>query len=234
MVYAVGAEKRLLADTSDCNYPPAAARKPHTGKFGVVNAEQLLAMHPDLILATAEMAPKLTGLKHLPCPVLAVRTPTMASIAVAVRQIGSLLQADQAAQRWEEAWRKRLVAVQRTAPPRPPGVFFVLWPEPLMTVSDRSFIGDLIRLAGGRNIVGALPTPYPMFSWESLIAGRPDWVVYTASMGQQGLKVGRWPSVPAVRRGQTLELARDLVERPGPRSLDALEILHRALSKTPA
>ncbi len=230
MVYAIGAERRLLATTDDCNYPPAAKGKAHTGKFGVVNTEHLLAMHPDLILATAEMAPKLTGLRHLPCPVLAVNTPTLASIAASVRQIGTLLKADRQAAAWETGWRKRLAAVQQRRPVTKPAVFFVLWPEPLMTVSDHTFIGDLIRLAGGRNIAGTVPAPYPLFSWESVIAGKPDWVVYTASLGKKGLQGGRWPSLAAIRQGRTLELARDLVERPGPRSLDALEILNRALA----
>jgi iron complex transport system substrate-binding protein len=230
MVYAVGAEKRLLATTDDCNFPPAAKQKAHTGKFGVVNTEHLLARHPDLILATAEMAPKLTGLRHLPCPVLAVHTPTLASIATAVRQVGSILKAGGQAAVWETGWRKRLAAVQQQRPLTKPAVFFVLWPEPLMTVSDHTFIGDLIRLAGGRNIAGAVPAPYPLFSWESVIAGKADWVVYTASLGRKGLQGGRWPTLPAVRQGRTLELARDLVERPGPRSLDALELLNRALA----
>lgn len=233
MVYAVRAESRLLSTTDDCNYPPAARLKRHTGKFGVVNTEQLLAMHPDLVLATAEMAPKLTGLRHLPCPVVAVATPTMASIAVAVHQIGSLLQADDAAATWQTEWQQRLSAVARRQPPVRPSVFFVLWPDPLMTVSDHSFIGDLIRLAGGRNLAGGVPAPYPLFSWERVIAGKPDWLVYTASLGAQGLNSGRWPTLPAVRRGRTLELARDLVERPGPRSLDALETLNRTLAGTP-
>jgi ABC-type Fe3+-hydroxamate transport system substrate-binding protein len=229
MVYAVGAGARLLSTTDDCNYPPAAKHKPHTGKFGVVNAERLLAMHPDLILATAEMAPKLNGLRHLPCPVLAVQTPTMASIASTMDQIGRLLKADKAAEAWARDWRRRLDAVKHHQPAGRPTVFFVLWPDPLMTVSDHSFIGDLIRLAGGRNLAGPVPSPYPLFSWESVVAGKPAWVVYTASLGPQGLKAGRWPSLPAVRQGRTLQLERDLVERPGPRSLDALEILHRAL-----
>jgi iron complex transport system substrate-binding protein len=143
--------------------------------------------------------------------------------------MGTLLKADKAAQAWEARWRQRLTTVQGQMPARRPGVFFVLWPEPLMTVSDHSFIGDLIRLAGGRNIAGRVPSPYPLFSWESVIAGKPEWVVYTASLGGQGLKAGRWPSLAAVKQGHTLELHRDLVERPGPRSIDALEILHRAL-----
>ncbi len=230
MVYAVGGERRLLADTSDCNYPPAAATKPHLGKFGVVNAEHLLTLHPDLILATSDMAPKLASLKLLPCPVLALRTPTMASIETAVMTVGTLLHTLPAANAWQAQWRQRMRAVQHDRLPRPLRVFFVLWPEPLMTVSDNSFIGDLIRQAGGTNLAGTVPNPYPLFSWESLMSGSPDWVVYTASLGKAGLGVGRWPQLTAVRLGRTLELARDFVERPGPRSLLALETLHRALA----
>ncbi|MBC7544682.1 MAG: ABC transporter substrate-binding protein [Candidatus Sericytochromatia bacterium] len=230
MVYAVGAEGRLLADTADCNYPPAAKAKQHVGKFGVVNAEYLLTLHPDLILATSEMAPKLIALRHLPCPVLALQTPTMASIDTAVMTVGKLLQATPAATVWQRQWRRRLQTVQQHPPTRKTTVFFVLWPDPLMTVSDHSFIGDIVRLAGGINVAGAVPTPYPLFSWESLLAGAPDWLVYTASLGKAGLAHGRWPQLTAVRQGRTVELVRDQVERSGPRSVDALEALHRALS----
>lgn len=231
ILYVLGAQDRLIANTSDCNYPAAAQRKPRVGKFGAIDAERLLGLKPDLVLATGEMAPKLTGLRHLPCPVLAIETPTLRSIADAVSAVGDATgQASQAA-RWRRQWLARVEAVERDRLSQGPTAFFVLWPDPLMTVSDRSFIGDLLRTAGARNLAAGIGNPYPVFSWETLLAGKPDWLIYTSSLGDKQLQGGRWSMLPVVRAGRLVKLDRDLIERSGPRAIDALETLHRTFKR---
>ena len=54
-VYALGLEDRLAGDTDYCDTPPAAKSKPHVGNPQNPSLEAIVALHPDLVLATTSI-----------------------------------------------------------------------------------------------------------------------------------------------------------------------------------
>ncbi len=54
-IYALGLQDRLVGDTDYCDYPPDAQKKPKVG--GAINPslEQIVALHPDLVLITKSL-----------------------------------------------------------------------------------------------------------------------------------------------------------------------------------
>jgi iron complex transport system substrate-binding protein len=91
---------------------------------------------------------------------------------------------------------------------------------------------ELVRLAGGRNVAARFSGRYPRLSVEGLVAARPD-VIFVA--GMSGVErfppeVTRWKEVPAFRDGAVITLDGDLVTRPGPRLVSALERVSAALA----
>src|SRR5579862_1504159 len=54
-IYALGLEERLVGDTNVCDTPPAAKSKPHVGNPQNPSLEAIVALHPDLVLATASI-----------------------------------------------------------------------------------------------------------------------------------------------------------------------------------
>ena len=54
-MYALGLEDRLAGDTNFCDTPPAAKSKPHVGAPQTPNLEAIVALHPDLVLATTSI-----------------------------------------------------------------------------------------------------------------------------------------------------------------------------------
>ena len=52
-VYALGLEDKLVGDTTYCDTPAAAREKPHIGAPLTPSLEAIVALHPDLVLATA-------------------------------------------------------------------------------------------------------------------------------------------------------------------------------------
>ena len=57
-VFLLGAGDRLVADTSYCVHPAAARDKVKIGSVMQLNIEQILSLHPDLILATGLTTPQ--------------------------------------------------------------------------------------------------------------------------------------------------------------------------------
>ncbi|HWW52072.1 MAG TPA: helical backbone metal receptor, partial [Verrucomicrobiae bacterium] len=54
-IYALGLEGRLAGDTDYCDTPPAAKSKPHVGSLLNPSIEAIVALHPDLVLATTSI-----------------------------------------------------------------------------------------------------------------------------------------------------------------------------------
>ena len=53
-VFALGEGDRLVGVTDYCDYPPEATRKPRVGGISTPSFEAILALRPDLVLATSE------------------------------------------------------------------------------------------------------------------------------------------------------------------------------------
>src|SRR3972149_6407306 len=54
ILFALGAEDRLVGVTDFCDYPPAARRKPRVGGMLTPSLEVIAALRPDLVVATTE------------------------------------------------------------------------------------------------------------------------------------------------------------------------------------
>ncbi len=61
IVYALHAEESLVARDSTSSWPPAAQKLPDVGYLRQLNAEGILALRPQLVLASAQAQP-LAGL----------------------------------------------------------------------------------------------------------------------------------------------------------------------------
>ncbi len=113
-----------------------------------------------------------------------------------------------------------------------PAVLFVVSTSPIIAAGEGTFMDELLRLAGGRNAAARFSGRYPRLSVEELVAARPD-VIFVAGMaGVERFppEVTRWKEVPAFRDGAVITLDGDLVTRPGPRLVTALERVSAALA----
>jgi len=57
---------------------------------------------------------------------------------------------------------------------------YLIWRDPWMTVSDDTFVAELLKLPGGVNVFGTLPARYPAIHLLELASARPD-VVFLSS-----------------------------------------------------
>jgi len=229
MVYALGLGDRIVGRTSYCNYPSAALKLPDVGAVTGWNEERVLALRPDLILALeGDRAPvaRLAALTGARLEVLPTRQ--VADIWTNLHAIGRLTGKAAAAQRLV-AQLKAQVA-RRTRPQTGTKVFYMVWDEPLMTAGPASYLGDLITLAGGTNVVAASQGSYPTWSWEALLAADPAVILAPRDRGPAMKKLSeRYPTLAAVKGRRLRTLPDDLISRPGPRVVQALDAVAAAL-----
>lgn len=238
ILFAIGAGDRIVGVTAWCNTPEVARALPKVGGFAAttVNLEAIVALRPDLVVAGDE-AHRLVveTLAGLGIPAMAVKVRDFAGLFALMRQLGTVTDTADVAERVVRGLEDRVAAVAtRTAAiPREqrPRVYWEVFDAPLMTAGRGSMLGRLIELAGGENLFADLREEYPQIGTEAVVTRDPQ-VILGADMAATGagaLTVERlrerpgWAGLTAVRTGRVVALPADPVSRPGPRLVDALE-----------
>jgi iron complex transport system substrate-binding protein len=100
------------------------------------------------------------------------------------------------------------------------------------TAGKGTFITQLIERAGGHNIAADIEG-YPQLSLEQVVAADPAFIILgDARYGITPESIAErpgWESLSAVKDGHVVPFNDDLVSRPGPRLVDALEELAKLL-----
>ncbi|MCL6450640.1 MAG: cobalamin-binding protein [Acetobacteraceae bacterium] len=239
ILFALGAGGRVVGVTDNCNYPPEAAQRERLGgafDAAHVNFERVVALSPDLILGLGGAREVVERLEGLGLRVFAVEARNLDEVFESIVTVGRLVGLEKTARGLADHLRMRADRVSLAAaslkPEERPLVFFEIWPDPLMTAGPGTFIHDLIELAGGRNIAADADQPYPLFSLEALIARDPQVIVTTFPETVEALSAGTrpgWSGLSAVRDGRVRLVDQDLVSRPGPRLVEGLEAMARAI-----
>ena len=238
IMYAIGAEKQLIGDAQYCDYPAAAKKLKKYGSFDTINAELVVAAKPDLVLLAAGVQENfLPQLEQAGLKVVVMDAHNLNQIWGNIRLAGKVSGNDQAANALAGKLSDRVshLAKLAAATKNRPGVFFEVWPDPLMTAGDGTFISNLIDLAGGHNIADGNVKGFGQFSRESLVAANPD-IYLLSSHGDKPESLQKrsgFTELGAVKHGRIHIVDDDLVTLPGPRIVDGLaelvKIIHPEL-----
>lgn len=237
ILYALGLGDRVVGVTDYCDYPPEAKAKEKVGGFKDPSVEKVVALGPDLVLATGGIQRQVVDqFEKVGVAVFVLDPHTVDGVLGSVRTVARLAGIPDEGKRVADGLDARVKAVRdRTAALSPddrPAVFHEVWPDPLMTAGPGSFAHDMIELAGGRNVAAGAGQPYPPFSQEELVAADPAVIITPFAETAQALAQGKrpgWRTLKAVRDGRVVVVNQDLVARPAPRLVDGLEAFARAI-----
>jgi iron complex transport system substrate-binding protein len=236
LAYAAGAGEKLVGVARHSDYPAAAARIPRVGDAVRVEAEEILALKPDLVLAwrSGNNPAEIGRLEQIGLPVLATEPARLSDIPRLLRAIGTLAgtggHAQMAATDFEgeiEALRQRYAKVQRIR------VFYVIWHKPLLTVSGAHLISEILSLCGGENVFADLGQLTPHVTLEALIAAKPVAILGGASAGGAKGFAEQWraTAVSPLRDLPAHYIDPDLIQRPTPRIVAGVKAVCAALEQ---
>lgn len=242
ILFALDLGDRLLAVDDFSDYPPEAKALPKIGGMnGTYNFEQIVALKPDLVLASGITAPEaIAKLEELNLTVVVVGTAdtTFESVQNDIELIGEITGRADQAEALTAAMRQkiealRLIVAKAESRPR------VYWeldstdPSKPYTVGPGNFVHELIVEAGGTNIFADASSPFPQVSAEQIVAANPEVIVLaSAAYGTTIESVARrpgWQAIVAVEQGRIEPIDDNLVSRPGPRIVDGLEAAARII-----
>lgn len=235
IVYAIGASNRLAGNTTYCDYPEAAKTVAKVGDTLQPSIERILAVRPEVVLvSTASQLEAFTRQMSENGIAVYVTDPRdLEGVFRSIANLGELLNQQEQAARLVDELRARANSVtEAVKPSKPVRVFYQLSAEPLFTAGRDAFVTDLIRRAGGMSVTAHVPGGWPRYSKESAVASRPEVIVLPTggSMGSANASVADGlEKSPAALGGKVYKINGDLLVRPGPRAVDGLEELARAL-----
>jgi iron complex transport system substrate-binding protein len=240
ILFALGLERRIVGVTRFCDYPPAALEKEKIGGLVDPSLEKIKALAPDLIIAfRGNPVRVINRLDRLRFPVFVLDIGTsLEALFPMVRKLGTLTHSEDEAERVEHELRARLglIRARLGSITKEPKVFLFLHGPGLWTCGKESYLTDLIRLAGGRNVAAAIAKKWLNYNREQLLQDDPD-IIIIMTRSEPDFEADRhWFSreahlegVRAVKEGKILRLDENVASRFGPRLLEALEAMARLL-----
>lgn len=237
MVFSLQAGERIVGATRYSNYPEAAKKIPRVGSYIQLDLERIVALRPDLCIATKDGNPRHTvnAVKDFDVPVFVIDPRNLEQIMKALTALGDILGQTERATELVTDMQNRIDSVTKTVAKSPerPGVFFQISDMPIVSSGKNSFIDKLITLAGGVNLAGTM-SGYPRYSWENIILLAPEVVIISSMVGgtsAEDLMAAwqQWEQIPAVINKRVYVVDADLFNRPTARLVSGLEILAEIL-----
>lgn len=232
MLYAIGAGSKLIATVEHSDYPPQARKLPHIGNYHSINIEKIVALKPDLIVAWPEGNPaaQLALLEQLKLNIHYTRASSLDALAIELAALGQATGNSQQANELAQITRQELNKLKQDYQDKKKvSLFYQVWPEPLMSVSNKNWLGDAIKLCGAENIFANNLQAFPLVSKEKVLLADPQ-IMIAAEKNHGALKHWQqWSQLSAVKNQQLYTINPDHIHRFGPRLLLGVQELCKAI-----
>jgi iron complex transport system substrate-binding protein len=244
IIAALGAADRLVAVGTFCTYPPEVARLPKVGGLVDPDLEGLLRLQPDLVIVrgTCQEVEQLCEKNQIRI----FRDPIekLDDMYLTIESLGRLLERREAADKLAGDLRRRIdrIAASVAGRPRPRVFITVSRRDPnaltgLLTANDQTFVGEMVRLAGGENVFANLAISYPEVSPEAILAARPEVIIEAMPEAQMSPALEEritelWRKlgpIPAVQNNRIRIVTNDNILIPSPRVVDTVAAMARLL-----
>lgn len=237
-VYALGAGERVIAADTYSDYPSEARQKAILNCWPKPPLEKIVSLRPDLVLLFTEGAPVVQQMEALKLPVVKLFPESLEQTYTTLLRLGQLLGRSGPAEQVVAEMRGRVAAVQeRVRGATPPAVLFeldALDPARPFVAGGSGFYGELLTLAGTRNLFADLKQPAGPVRAEQILSRNPEILFLgdTASpISPQSPDTVRrrpgWNTLKAVRAGRVYPVQSVRLTRASPRLVEGLEEIAR-------
>ncbi|MDR3046729.1 MAG: ABC transporter substrate-binding protein [Bacteroidales bacterium] len=234
MVYLLHSEEKLVGVTDFCNFPEAAKKIDRVGGLNNFSIEQLLNLHPDLVLIGSIVQKEdVEKIESLQIPVIALKAEQhVADILHSIQLLGQILNQQDLAQEKIEIFQQKidhyhLVVQHYTAAPTV--CYMVGFGEGGDYVAPQnSHIHDIITLAGGKNI-GLNLTGWSI-SREFLFKENPDFIFIRRENYEQFCTSFPYSELNAVKNHQVFPIESGWMDIVSPRMFLAIDYISELIN----
>lgn len=227
LAFAAGLGDKLVAVSEYSDYPPQAKNLEKVANYQGINLERIVKLQPDLVIVwpAGNPAKEIAKLKQLGLTIYSTQTKTLEDIATNIEQLSQYADNPQIGENAARDFRQSLAMFkQRYHSESKVRYFYQLSEKPIITLAQDSWPSEVFRFCGGENIFADSPSPYPQVGIEQVLLANPE-VIFTSEHAiKNGHMWSQWrPQLSAVQHGFVLSLTSDWLNRPTPRTLNAIE-----------
>ncbi len=238
IIYFIGAENLLAANTLYCNFPPDAKKKPKIGDLVNIDFEKLLKINPDVVLMTTEGNNKAqyNKIKSLGFKVFVSDLKSFEDILRTIKTYGKFFGKEKTAEEKTRILKIEYDSLRSTVENRPSKTaLFLISVHPLIAAGKNTFINEYLTACGLQNSLGKTKVnSYPIINIEELIKENPDFIMLPKNVKSQFEELVNQnfllQKLKAVQNSGLIYVNPDLYFRPGPRFTDALKDLIEKLN----
>jgi iron complex transport system substrate-binding protein len=235
ILFAIGLGDRVVGVTGFCNFPEEAQAVEKVAGFNTLSVEKIIAAKADLVLASrGNDREGVETLRKMGVPVFGVEIQSVEQLLERIERLGKLGGVEEQATALRQALGKRVGKVRAKVDSleERPRVMWGYLGEPVYTAGGNTMIDDVFALAGGTNVGRLAPGAWPQVSLETMVSWAPEVIITTGNMGEEKAfeekleemrRTDGWKSLPAMRDRRVYNIDGDLLNRAGPRLIDALE-----------
>jgi iron complex transport system substrate-binding protein len=234
IVCALGRGDWLVGVDDHSDHPQeVVADLPRIGPDLDVDVHKIKALKPDLVITSLTVPGHERCLERMQAaglPLLVTRPHCLADVAGDILRIGEAIDATSKAQRLAA----RFEATLRQPPPnfKPVPVLVEWWPKPVIVPGRKSWVNEMLELAGAFNPWAREDAESLQISPEQAREAAPEIIVMSwcgvAESKYRPHIVRRregWQAVPAVAGNRIYPISEAWLGRPGPRLLEGIERL---------
>jgi len=242
ILFALGVGDRIVGTLEYADYPLAAKKIPRIGNFAGIQIEKLVALKPDLVVAwkSGNKASDLEKIQSLGFNIFYSHPNNITDVIEEIKQLAMLTaRQTQGLQITDKMQQEYLSIKKQTAAKKPVRVFYQLWHQPLRSIGGNNWLNSMIKDCAGDNVFENSKAPYPVVSFESVLARNPQVIIIPSQSASRNLSIFgerkkrwlKWPQILAVENKHIVQVNGDLLHRFTPRAIDGLRQLCQVIDQ---
>ena len=234
VLFAIGAGDAIVAADENTDYPDEAASIPKISGFEP-SVEGIASYEPDLVLIVFDPGGLQDALGQLGINTLFLGSPDSIDGTFAqIETLGTAVGRAAAAQGLVGQMQAVIQGITAKLPAgvKGPRVYHEV-DNTYYSAGPGSFVHDLYAALGAQNIAEPTGEAFPQLSAEAIIEANPEVIILADEIAGESADTvaarAGWDQISAVQSGRVFAIDPNIVSRPGPRLVDALEMLARHL-----
>lgn len=235
ILFALGVGDKVVGRTDYCNYPEEAAKVETIGDYNNPNVEKIISLAPDVVLAGDLISDDIRSqIEATGAKVLTYTPMSVDAVESTIINTGKIVNANDKAKEITDSMTKKYDEIKEKAAAANPQKSVFIDIGDYYSAGDNSLLGNMLKDINAKNIASDAGTDWPQLSVEQIIAKNPDVYVSFFTKPEDIKKVPGFDQVSAVKNDaivyyEMLSPDSDLIQRPGPRIVDGLELLATAV-----
>lgn len=228
IMFAVGAGDLIAGVSAPADYPPEASGKTVVASYDGILFEKISALRPEGCLTVSGMQSRdsLDVIRRLGIGVAEYPVGTIDELYACIIDVGKKCGREKESAALVSRLKNEIRNVCKRLPSSTEKALFLVGLDPAVAVGKGSYLNDLCRAAGFRNVLEEVPPSYSVVSFDTIASRAPDWIIVPEGEIKKETVEAFVRKVRMFNKDVKIgEVPADLVMRPGPRVAEGVASL---------